>query len=137
MEVDEQQIPGRFVLTGSHNILLNQHVSQSLAGRVALTTLLPLSIEELRTASVLPKTAAETIFCGCYPRVYEKALDPIVFAESYVRTYVERDVRDIKQIASLSDFQKFMRLCAARIGQLLDLSSLSREAGILLATVKS
>jgi len=137
MEVDEKPVLGRFVLTGSHNILLNQHVSQTLAGRIALTTLLPLSIEELRIANRLPGTAAEAIFHGFYPRTYNQTVDPVIFAESYLRTYVERDVRDIKQIASLSEFQKFMKLCAARIGQLLDLSSLSREAGISLPTVKS
>lgn len=137
IEVDENPETGRFVLTGSQNILLNQHVSQTLAGRVALLTLLPFSIEELRGANILPLSAADAIFQGFYPRVYEKKVDPIVFAESYIRTYVERDVRDIKQITSLVDFQKFMRLCAARVGQLLDLSSLSRESGLSLPTVKS
>ena len=119
LEVDRGGNEGRFVLTGSHNILLNQHIGQTLAGRVALTTLLPLSIEELRLADRLPKTAQEAIFKGFYPRIYSAGADPVVFSESYVRTYVERDVRDIKQIASLTEFQKFMRLCAGRIGQLL------------------
>ncbi|HSX37817.1 MAG TPA: ATP-binding protein [Chlamydiales bacterium] len=137
IEVDENPVLGRFILTGSQNILLNQHVSQTLAGRVGLTTLLPLSIEELRAANALPATAAEAIFRGFYPRTYHHLIDPIVFAESYIRTYVERDVRDIKQITSLIEFQKFMRLCAARIGRLLDLSDLAKDAGISLATVKS
>lgn len=137
LEVDERSQPGRFVLTGSQNILLNQHISQTLAGRTALTTLLPFSIEELRDADVLPKTYSEAIFQGFYPRIYHDHADPVVFAESYVRTYVERDVRDIKQITSLSEFQKFMRLCAGRIGQLLNLSSLATEAGLSLPTVKS
>jgi predicted AAA+ superfamily ATPase len=135
--VDENPQPGRFVLTGSQNILLNQQVSQTLAGRIGLTTLLPLSIEELREANALPATAIEAIFKGFYPRPYHHHMDPIVFAESYIRTYVERDVRDIKQITSLIEFQKFMRLCAARIGRLLDLTELSKDAGISLATVKS
>lgn len=137
LEVDEFRQPGRFILTGSHNILLNQHVSQTLAGRAALTTLLPFSIEELRNGNTLPKTASEAIFQGFYPRIYHDHADPVVFAESYLRTYVERDVRDITRITSLSDFQKFMRLCAARIGQLLNLSSLATEAGLSLPTVKS
>lgn len=137
IEVDERNQPGRFVLTGSQNILLNQQVSQTLAGRVALTTLLPLSIEELRAAHALPETAQEAIFRGFYPRSYHHHVDPIVFADSYIRTYLERDVRDITQVASLSDFQKFMRLCAARIGQLLNLSDLATSAGISLPTVKS
>lgn len=137
IEVDEKQPFGRFVITGSQNILLNQHLSQTLAGRVALLTLLPFSIEELREASKLPATAAEAIFRGFYPRGYHHFVDPVVFAESYIRTYVERDVRDIQQVTSLLEFQKFMRLCAARIGQLLDLTSLSKDAGISLPTVKS
>lgn len=137
MEIDENPISGRFVLTGSQNILLNQHVSQTLAGRIALTTLLPFSIEELKAVDRLPETPSDAIFQGFYPRIYDNHMDPVVFAESYVRTYVERDVRDIKQITSLSDFQKFMRLCAARIGQLLNVSSLANEAGITVATAKS
>lgn len=137
VEVDEQQPLGRFVITGSQNILLNHQLSQTLAGRVALLTLLPFSIEELRDASKLPNTAAEAIFRGFYPRGYHHPIDPVVFAESYIRTYVERDVRDIQQITSLLEFQKFMRLCAARIGQLLDLTDLSKDAGISLVTVKS
>jgi len=137
MEIDENPISGRFILTGSQNILLNQHISQTLAGRIALTTLLPFSIEELKAVDRLPKNPSDAIFQGFYPRIYDNHMDTVVFAESYVRTYVERDVRDIKQITSLSDFQKFMRLCAARIGQLLNVSSLANEAGITVATAKS
>jgi uncharacterized protein len=137
IDVDEHPQPGRFILTGSQNILLNQQVSQTLAGRIALTTLLPFSIEELEAAHELPESSQEMIFKGFYPRIYHDDADPVVFAESYIRTYVERDVRDIKQITSLAEFQKFMRLCAGRIGQLLNLSSLANEAGLSLPTVKS
>lgn len=137
IEVDEKQPLGRFIITGSQNILLNHQINQTLAGRVAILTLLPFSIEELRQADQLPNTAEEAIFQGFYPRTYLHALDTVVFAESYIQTYVERDVRDIQQITSLLEFQKFMRLCAARIGQLLDLTSLSKDAGIALTTVKS
>lgn len=137
IEVDQNPQLGRFVLTGSQNILLNHYVNQTLAGRIALLTLLPLSIEELREANKIPITAEEAIFKGFYPRVYQNSLDPIIFAESYIRTYVERDVRDIQKITSLLEFQKFMRLCAARVGQLLDLTDLSKDAGISLPTVKS
>lgn len=137
VEVDEKEPLGRYVLTGSQNILLNSQISQSLAGRVALLTLLPCSIQELAQAEKLPENAQEAIFKGFYPRVHYRNLDPIVFAESYVRTYVERDVREIQQVGSLLEFQKFMRLCAARTGQLLDLTDLAKDAGISLATVKS
>lgn len=74
---------------------------------------------------------------GFYPRVYDQKNNPVVFAESYIRTYVERDVRDIKHITDLATFQKFLRLCAGRIGQLLNFSSLANDAGVSLATAKS
>lgn len=137
LEVDQKERLGRFVITGSQNILLSAHINQTLAGRVALLTLLPLSLAELREAKRMPEVFADLVFRGCYPRIYHNNVDPIIFAESYIRTYVERDVRDILQITSLLDFQKFMRLCAARIGQLLDLSDLAKDAGISLPTVKS
>lgn len=137
IEIDKNPHLGKFILTGSQNILLNQHISQTLAGRIALTTLLPFSIEELQNANKLPPTATEALFKGFYPRVHNHSLDPVIFYESYSRTYLERDVRDIKNIASLSDFQRFMKLCAGRIGQLLNLSSLATEAGLSLPTVKS
>jgi uncharacterized protein len=137
IEVDQNPRLGRFVITGSQNILLQSHISQTLAGRVALMTLLPLSIQELRENSLLPTTAEEAIFKGFYPRIYQHKTDPVIFTDSYIRTYVERDVRDILQVTSLLEFQKFMRLCAARTGQLLDLSDLSKDAGISLPTVKA
>jgi hypothetical protein len=137
IEVDERQQPGRFILTGSQNILLNQHINQTLAGRTALTTLLPFSIEELRSANGLPEQFSKALFQGFYPRIYHSHADPVVFADSYIRTYIERDVRDLKHITSLAEFQKFMRLCAARTGQLLNLSALATEASLSLQTVKS
>lgn len=136
-EVDEKQELGRFILTGSQNILLNQKITQTLAGRVALTTLLPLSIEELRSANQLPSSSTQAIYKGFYPRIYQNKIEPALFADSYIRTYIERDVRDIKNITSLSEFQKFMRLCAGRVGQLLNLSALANESGLTLKTVKS
>ncbi len=137
LEIDASNSIGRFILTGSQNILLNHHINQTLAGRVAITTLLPFSIEELRDAKALKDNPMEAVFTGFYPRLYDNKIDPVIFSESYMRTYVERDVRDIKQITSLLEFQKFMKLCAGRIGQLLNLSSLANESGLALSTVKS
>ena len=82
IEIDENPQLGRFIITGSQNILLNQHIGQTLAGRIALTTLLPFSIEELGSANKLPLTAIEAIFKGFYPRVYQNNLDPTVLSES-------------------------------------------------------
>ena len=85
----------------------------------------------------LPETPEKAIFQGFYPRIYDQSLDPVTFADSYVRTYIERDVREIQNITSLLEFQKFMRLCAARTGQLVDLSQLAKDASLSLPTVKA
>lgn len=135
--VDERQKPGFFILTGSENILLNQHISQTLAGRIALVTLLPLSLEELQRASLLPTKLEDVLFRGCYPSLYAKKMDVREWIQSYIQTYVERDVRHLKQITDLSLFQKFLQLCAGRVGQLLDLTSIGNDCGITAHTVRS
>jgi len=135
--VDEWQKPGFFILTGSENILLNQHISQTLAGRIALTTLLPLSIGELQKASLLPSDVDEIMFRGFYPSLYSKKMDSKEWIQSYIQTYIERDVRHLKQIADLSLFQKFLQLCAGRVGQLLDMTSIGSDCGITTHTVRS
>ncbi|MDE3047957.1 MAG: ATP-binding protein, partial [Verrucomicrobiota bacterium] len=135
--VDEWQKPGFFVLTGSENILLNHHISQTLAGRIALTTLLPLSLEELHTAHLTPKELDEMLFRGFYPSLYAKHIETRDWIQSYIQTYIERDVRNLKQITDLSVFQKFLQLCAGRIGQLLDLTSIGNDCGITAHTVRS
>jgi hypothetical protein len=127
---DEQNQPGQFILTGSHNILLNDNISQSLAGRVALTTLLPLSLTEIN-----PRLSAnEIMFRGFYPRLYNNDIDPLDFYPNYINTYIEKDVRQIKNVVNLSQFQKFMGLCAGRIGQILNVASLSTDCSISQAT---
>lgn len=135
--VDQNQKPGFFVLTGSENILLNQHINQSLAGRIALVTLLPLSLEELQEAHQLPESLEEVMFRGFYPSLYSKDLESRDWIQNYIQTYIERDVRNLKKITDLSLFQKFLQLCAGRIGQLLDLTSLGNDCGITAHTVRS
>lgn len=135
--VDEWQKPGFFILTGSENILLNQHISQTLAGRIALTTLLPLSLEELQDASLIPTKVEDILFQGFYPSLYAKKIEPRDWIQSYIQTYIERDVRNLKQITDLSVFQKFLQLCAGRVGQLLDLTSIGNDCGITAHTVRS
>ena len=135
--VDEWQKPGFFILTGSENILLNQHISQTLAGRIALATLLPLSVEELDQISLLPKELEKAMFQGFYPPLYAKQIEPRDWIPSYIQTYIERDVRHLKQITDLSLFQKFLQLCAGRVGQLLDLTSIGNDCGITAHTVRS
>ncbi len=137
VHVDEWQKPGFFILTGSENILLNHHISQTLAGRIALITLLPLSLEELQENSHLPTNVEETLFRGFYPSLYAKKIDQKEWMQSYIQTYIERDVRNLKQITDLSVFQKFLKLCAGRIGQLLDFTSIGNDCGISAHTVRS
>jgi len=135
--VDAKDRPGYYVLTGSQNFLIGQAIVQTLAGRIGILTLLPLSIKELQDAKLLPEHINTLLFKGCYPRVWVKDLSPIDWYPTYIRTYVERDVRLIKNITDLSLFIKFIKLCAGRIGQLLNVSSLANDCDISVATVNS
>jgi uncharacterized protein len=137
--VDEHKKPGHIILTGSHNLLLNESITQSLAGRTAVMTLLPLSIAELKNTSFLPDSYVKIIQNGFYPKVVASkgSLKPSEWYPSYIHTYVERDVRQLKNVNDVSLFQDFISLCAGRIGQLLNLSSLANDCGITVNTVKS
>lgn len=135
--VDENPRPGYFILTGSHNFLMNQAITQSLAGRVAILTLLPLSLSEFKDNNIGIKELDKILFNGCYPEIYDKDISSDEFYPSYIKTFVERDVRQLINVVNLSDFQKFMRLCAGRIGQSLNITSLSDDCGISVATVKN
>jgi uncharacterized protein len=123
----------RFVLTGSQNFLLNEKITQSLAGRTGLATLLPLSLSELKK----PKTFLEVILKGFYPAIYSEGIRPGLFYPSYTQTYLERDVRQMKNIGNLSQFDTFLRLCAGRVGQIMNLSSLATDAGVSVNTIKA
>ncbi|MDR2002681.1 MAG: ATP-binding protein [Prevotella sp.] len=135
--VDNENKEGMYLLAGSHNFLLLQHVGQSLAGRTAILRLLPFSHSEMQTGNVLPDTVDQEIFKGGYPRLYDKDITPGDFYPFYIQTYVERDVRLIKNIGDLSKFIRFIKLCAGRIGQLLNLSSLANECGVAVSTAQA
>lgn len=135
--VDEMDEPGMYLLAGSHNFLLMESVNQSLAGRTAILRLLPFSRREMLDGGILPNTINEQIYYGAYPRLYDKGLRPEEFYPYYIQTYVERDVRQLKNIGDLSRFTRFVKLCAGRIGQLLNLSSLALECGISVPTATS
>lgn len=126
----------KFIISGSQNLLISQKISQSLAGRVNILNLLPFSLEEIRETAYEKKELLEQIFYGFYPRIYDKNLRPENWYNNYVQTYLERDVREIKNIGNLLDFHRFLKLCAGRTGQILNLSSLSNELGISVNTVK-
>jgi len=135
--VDEDRTPGRFVLTGSQQFGLLAGVSQSLAGRVGMTRLLPLAAPEL--AGVADGTLAlDALFWrGGYPALHTQNVEPLDWFASYVATYLERDVRQVLNVQDLGAFQRFLRLCAGRTGQLLNLSALAGEAGITHTTARA
>ena len=128
--VDEARKPAHFVLTGSQQFGLLAGITQSLAGRVAMIELLPFSGAELRQAGLLPDDLDTALFQGGYPPLYDRHLDPAAWFANYVQTYLERDVRQLIQVRDLAQFQRFLRLCAGRGGQLLNLSALGEEAGV-------
>ena len=134
--LDQDPSPGRFILTGSQQFEVMSNLSQSLAGRTGLLKLLPLSIEEMSAAS-LPTHTDSLLLSGFYPRIYDRGLDPTQALGDYVATYVERDIRQLITIQNLSLFGKFLRLCAGRTGQLLNLQSLGNDVGISHTTARS
>jgi uncharacterized protein len=126
-----------FVLTGSNNLLLQDTVSQSLAGRVGVLDLLPLTIAEISQFDGPPSDLDEAIFKGCYPEVYHRKRNPSMWYNAYLRTYVERDVRLIRSIENLMLFEKFLRICAGRTGQQVNVSAIGNECGIDMKTVNA
>jgi len=124
----------QFILTGSSNFLLMEKISQTLAGRTAVLHLLPFSLQELEP---LADSYENLIFKGQYPRIYDRAIPPTDFYPSYIQTYVDRDVRMIKNIGDINAFIQFTQLCAGRIGQPLNNASLANDAGISPNTAKS
>jgi predicted AAA+ superfamily ATPase len=135
--VDREQSMGRYVLTGSQNFALMSRITQSLAGRAGIVQLLPFSLTELKRANRLPENLNDVLFRGLYPPLHDREIDAPIWYASYVATYLERDVRQIASIQDLGLFQRFVRLCAARTGQLLNLSSLANDCGIAQGTARS
>ncbi len=133
--VDERKQMGKVVLTGSQHFLLLESVTQSLAGRVMVFNLLPFTVKELDKQ--LSTDIDEVIFHGMYPPLYDRKIEPTQFYPTYLQTYVERDVRLLRNIGDLSTFTRFLRLCAGRIGNLLNMSSLAIETGVDHKTVRS
>lgn len=132
--LDESVANGLFILTGSNNFLLQEQVSQSLAGRVGYLNLLPLTLNEINDHD---SNSNQLMFKGGYPALYNENIDPTRWFANYIRTYIERDVRMIKNITNLITFERFIRLCAGRIGQLLNMSSLAVEVGVDVKTINA
>jgi predicted AAA+ superfamily ATPase len=136
-KVDADKTMGQYILSGSHNFLLMERITQSLAGRVTLFELHPLDISELQTAQLLPNDWKELVVKGFYPAIYDRNLKSSLFYKNYVKTYVERDVAMVTNVQDKRRFQNFLALCAARHGQLLNLNNLANECGISQPTAKS
>lgn len=147
-DVDGDATPGRFVLTGSHNFLLMESISQSLAGRCGILHLLPFSRAELEgqsqpepstPASLFQNTTTalhcwDTIYTGFYPRIHDRNIPPDIWLSDYVRSYIERDLRALVNVGDLETFERFLGLCAGRAGQLLSYSGLANDSGVSVDT---
>ncbi|MEI6409700.1 MAG: ATP-binding protein [Bacteroidota bacterium] len=133
----DKQTGVHFVLSGSQNFLLSDQISQSLAGRTSVQKLLPLSFSEIKAAGLETANLNELLYKGAYPRLFDKHIEPLDFYPSYIETYIQRDVRQLKNIGDLDRFIQFMGLCAGRTGQIVNLQSLAGDAGISPNTAKA
>lgn len=135
--IDENKKAGRYILTGSQQFGLMSGVTQSLAGRVAKISLLPFSYAELQREGRAPRSVEQLLFKGLYPPIYDHDYNPEIWLNNYIDTYIERDVRRLINVRDLSNFQRFLAMCAARTGQIANLSSLANDCGITHSTAKA
>ena len=135
--VDSDRRMGRFILTGSSQFELIESITQSLAGRASMLTLLPFSLAELQSAGRATSTVDALLHAGFFPPIYDRPVEPTLWLQDYISTYLERDVRQILNIQDLATFQRFVQLCAGRIGQLLNVTSLAADTGITRITAES
>lgn len=135
--LDNSNQKGLFILTGSNNFLLQESISQSLAGRVGYFNLLPFSVKELLSVNLLPETDEKVMVNGFYPPIYDQRISSLDWVPNYIKTYIERDIRQIKNVSDLLIFEKFMSVLAGRTSQELNLTSISNEVGVDLKTVQS
>jgi predicted AAA+ superfamily ATPase len=135
--VDDAGGNGIYILSGSQNFLLQSAISQSLAGRTAMLRLFPFSYSELACAGRAPETANTWIYSGGYPRIYDQGIPVDVFHADYTQTYLERDVRTLRNVGDLNAFSRFLKICAGHTGQILNLSALANACDINIQTVKA
>jgi uncharacterized protein len=135
--LDNSSDKGIFILTSSNNFLLQENISQTLAGRVAYLNLLPFTANELKSGNLLPETDEGVLFKGFYPPIYDQNINPTDWMPNYIKTYIERDVRQIKNVTDLLVFEKFMRVLAGRTGQELNLTDIANEVDVNLKTIQS
>ena len=135
--MDNNTSRGQFILTGSNNFLLQEQVSQSLAGRAGYLTLLPLSYQELKENKLLTTDLLTNMLTGGYPEIWCEKLNPQKWLNSYIQTYIQRDVRQLKNIANLALFSRFVSICANYAGQILNRDELARQVGVDTKTIQS
>lgn len=135
--LDNSKVKGLFILSGSNNFLLQQNISQTLAGRIGYLNLLPFSIKELDRSKILPADDDQLMLKGFYPPIYDQGIPPLDWCPNYIRTYIEKDVRQIKNITDLIVFERFLKLLAGRSAQELNSSALSIETGVDVKTIQS
>jgi len=135
--VDSNNMMGQFILSGSQNFNLMKSITQSLAGRVALFKLLPFDMTELKSADLLPSDYEQLILKGSYPALYDRSIPFASFYANYIETYIQRDVTELLSIRDFGLFRTFLKLCAARIGQQLNIANLSSETGVSVPTLRS
>lgn len=135
--VDGERLMGRFIFSGSQNFHLMHNITQSLAGRVAIFRLFPFDFRELLKANLIEKDYMAQLINGFYPAIYDRKIKPVDFYPNYIDTYIQRDVSDLISIQNMSQFRKFLGLCATRAGQLLNISSLANDCGISSPTAKA
>lgn len=136
-DVDARPDPGRFILTGSQHFGLSQSISQSLAGRCGILVLLPPSLEELTRFPATPDELFTVLWQGAYPRIYDRRIPAHLWLADYVITYLERDVRQVLNVGDLQTFSEFLKLCAGRTAQEINLSAIGGDAGVSHNTVRA
>lgn len=134
--VDRNEKPGQYILSGSQNFLLLRSISQSLAGRVAILHLLPLSYTELAEAGMVPSSMDTFLFRGGYPRLVVHDIDPADFFPNYVSTYLDRDIREELGVKKITEFNTFVTMCATRVGEVLNVSALANDCDVSVSTAR-
>lgn len=136
-KVDKDKIMGQYILSGSQNFNLMENITQSLAGRVCLFRLFPFDIHEIKHNFLREKTIANQLFKGFYPAIYDRKINPMKYYSDYIETYIKRDISQLVNIQDMRSFNRFVKLCAARVGHQLNYVDLAKDAGISHTTARN